>query len=38
VPAVLALNNPEETLGRLRRLRRMGSRAPALPNIRHAER
>jgi hypothetical protein len=38
VPAVLAFNEPEETLGRLRRLRRAGSRAGALPNIRPAER
>jgi hypothetical protein len=37
VPAVLALTNPDETLGRLRRIRRMGSRAAALPNIRPAE-
>src|SRR5512133_683229 len=34
VPAVLALPNPAETLGRLRRLRRTGSRAPAVPNTR----
>jgi len=38
VPAALAFNEPEETLGRLRRLRRTGSRAAALPNIRPAER
>jgi hypothetical protein len=38
VPAVLALINPEETLGRLRRLRHTSSRAPAVPNIRPAER
>jgi hypothetical protein len=38
VPAVLALNNPEETLGKLRRLRRTGRRAPALPTMRPAER
>lgn len=38
VPAVLAITNPEETLGRLRRLRRTGSHAPAVPNIRPAER
>ena len=37
VPAVLALNDPEETLGRLRRLRRMGRDAPALPNMLPAE-
>jgi hypothetical protein len=37
VPALLALNHPEETLGRLRRLRRMGRDAPALPNMLPAE-
>ncbi len=38
VPAALAFNEPKEILGRLRRLRRPGSRAGALPNIRPAER